>query len=54
MEETKKDKYKNLFGDDMVVLHLLEGVQCSLRYSGKGEEPDIKSYLSRLQTKLCM
>lgn len=53
-EETKKDKYKELFGNDMVVLHLLGGVQCSLWYSGKGEEPDIKNYLSQLQNKLRM
>lgn len=50
--DTKKDKYTELFGNDMVVLHLLEGVQCSLKYSGKVEEPDIKNYLSRLQNKL--
>lgn len=53
-EEIKKNRYKELFGDDMVVLHLLEGVRCSLRYSGKSEEPDIKIYLSRLQNKLRM
>ena len=51
-EKIKKDKYRELFGEDMVVLHLLEGVQCSLRYSGKGEEPDIRNYLFKLQSKL--
>lgn len=51
-DEVRKKKYKEIFGDDMVVLHLLEGVENSLRYSGKGEEPDIKDYLFRLKNKL--
>lgn len=50
--ESKKKKYTEMFGREMVVLHLLEGVKCSLRYSGKGEEQDIKDYLFNLQQQL--
>lgn len=51
-EPSRMRKYRELFGTDMVVLHLLEGVKCSLRYSGKGEEPEIKNYLIGLQRQL--
>lgn len=50
-EETKKRKYREMFGSEMVVVHLLEGVKCSLKYSGKGEEPDIKDYIFKLQER---
>lgn len=51
-EGAKREKYEEMFGSEMVVLHLLEGVKCSLKYSGIGEEEDIKPYLSKLQEQL--
>lgn len=51
-DEVKKRRYMDMFGNEMVVLHLLEGVKCSLKYSGKGEEQDIKDYLFKLEEQL--
>ena len=51
-EGAKREKYKKMFGNEMIVLHLLEGVKCSLMYSGKWEEQDIKLYFLNLQKLL--
>lgn len=51
-EKSKKKKYKEIFGSQMMTLYLLEGVNCSLRYSGKSEEPDIQKRFSQLQHQL--
>lgn len=49
IEKSKKNKYKEIFGSDTVSSYLLEGVNCSLKYSGKSEDMDIKRELARLQ-----
>lgn len=36
----------------MVSSYLLEGVNCSLKYSGKSEDLDIKREFSKLQQQL--
>lgn len=51
-EKNKLKRYQEIFGSQMVTSYLLEGVNCSLRYSGKNEDPDIKKELYALQNQL--
>ncbi|MCI7179555.1 MAG: hypothetical protein SOY12_08330 [Schaedlerella sp.] len=51
-EKSKQKKYKEIFGTQMMVSYLLEGVNCSLRYSGKCEDPDIQKEFSQLLRQL--
>lgn len=53
-ENSKRKKYEELFGREMMVSYLLEGVHCSLRYSGKIEDPEIKNYFMQLQRELSL
>lgn len=50
--KVKKEKYKEMFGEMMIVTHLLGGVECSLRYSGKMENEIIKNRFMELQRHL--
>lgn len=45
----KREKFKNIFGEHMVAAHLLLGVEKSLRYSGKIENPRLKESLEALR-----
>lgn len=48
----KKKKYMHMFGNEMVVAHLLKGVYCSLRYSGKYNETDISTLYNSLYNQI--
>lgn len=52
-DKIKKKKYKEIFGSEMISSYLLEGVNCSLRYSGQSEEREIKRCILELQNRLC-
>ena len=41
-----------MFGDKRVVAHLLSGVENSLNYSGKMENPDLKEHFNRLRRQI--
>ena len=48
----KQEIYENMFGDKRVVAHLLSGVENSLNYSGKMENPDLKEHFNRLRRQI--
>lgn len=48
----KQEIYENMFGDKRVVAHLLLGVENSLNYSGKMENPDLKEHFNRLRMQI--
>lgn len=50
--KNKMGKYKSMFGNELTVSHLLEGVNCSLKYSGKYEDAEIKNKYLQLQNQL--
>lgn len=41
-----------MFGGRMVVAQLLDGVDCSLRYSGKYEDSEIQTIFNRLHSQI--
>lgn len=48
----KKKMYMRMFGGRMVVAQLLDGVDCSLRYSGKYEDSEIQTIFNRLHSQI--
>lgn len=51
-DKSKQKKYSEIFGTQMMASYLLEGVNCSLRYSGKINDTDIQKELWLLQRQL--
>lgn len=52
LNEDNRKKFDSTFGKRMVVSQLLYGVERSMRYSGKMENPQIKSYYESLRKTL--
>lgn len=51
-DKEKKKKYIQMFDKKMVVSQLLEGVSCSLKYSGKFEDPEVQNLYTRLYNEI--
>lgn len=48
----KKKKYIQMFDKKMIVSQLLEGVNCSLKYSGKFADPEVQDLYIRLYNQI--
>lgn len=48
----KHEVYENMFDSEMMVSHLLTGVENSLRYSGKMENPNLNAHYNRLKKQI--
>lgn len=48
----RKKKYLKMFGKRMVVLQLIQGIECSLRYSGKYADNEIQKLFDQVYSQI--